>query len=46
MKNEFMNRAIELSIESVNRGGGPFGCVIVKGEKIISERSNRGYINK
>ena len=25
MKNKFMSRAIELSIESVNNGGGPFG---------------------
>ena len=41
MKNEFMKRAIELSIESVNNGGGPFGCVIVKDEKIISEGSNK-----
>ena len=41
MKNEFMKRAIELSIESVNMGGGPFGCVIVKGEKIVSEGSNK-----
>ena len=36
-----MKRAIELSIESVNKGGGPFGCVIVKGEKIVSEGSNK-----
>ena len=41
MKNEFMKRAIELSIESVNRGGGPFGCVVVKNDKIISEGSNK-----
>jgi len=41
MKNEFMKRAIELSIESVNKGGGPFGCVVVKDEKIISEGSNK-----
>ena len=41
MKNEFMKRAINLSIESVNKGGGPFGCVIVKGEKIVSEGSNK-----
>ena len=41
MKNEFMKRAIELSIESVNRGGGPFGCVIVKDRKIVSEGSNK-----
>ena len=36
-----MKKAIELSIESVNKGGGPFGCVIVKDEKIISEGSNK-----
>ena len=36
-----MKRAIELSIESVNSGGGPFGCVVVKNEKIISEGSNK-----
>ena len=36
-----MKRAIELSIESVNKGGGPFGCVIVKGEKIVAEGSNK-----
>ena len=36
-----MKRAIELSIESVNKGGGPFGCVVVKDEKIISEGSNK-----
>ena len=41
MKNEFMKRAIELSIESVNKGGGPFGCVVVKDEKIVSEGSNK-----
>ena len=41
MKNKFMKRAIELSLESVNSGGGPFGCVIVKDNKIISEGSNK-----
>ena len=41
MKNEFMKRAIELSVESVNNGGGPFGCVVVKGDKIIAEGSNK-----
>ena len=40
MKNKFMERAIELSIESVNIGGGPFGCVIVKDDKIVAEGSN------
>ena len=37
MKNKFMQRAIELSIESINSGGGPFGSVITKGNEIISE---------
>ena len=41
MKNEFMKRAIELSIESVKNGGGPFGAVIVKDDKIIAEGSNK-----
>ena len=41
MKNKFMARAIELSIESVNTGGGPFGSVIVKDEKVIAEGSNK-----
>ena len=41
MKNKFMQRAIELSIESIDSGGGPFGSVIVKDEKIISEGMNR-----
>ena len=40
MKNQFMQRAIELSIESINIGGGPFGSVIVKENKIIAEGSN------
>ena len=40
MKNEFMKRAIELSIESVKNVGGPFGAVIVKDDKIIAEGSN------
>ena len=36
-----MKRAIELSIENVNKGGGPFGCVVVKDNKIVSEGSNK-----
>jgi len=41
MKNEFMKRAIELSVENVSKGGGPFGSVIVKDNKIIVEGSNK-----
>ena len=40
MSNKFMKRAIELSIKSVNGGTGPFGAVIVKDDKIISEGFN------
>ena len=36
-----MKRAIELSVESINKGGGPFGSVIVKDNKIIAEGSNK-----
>ena len=36
-----MKRAIELSVESVNNGGGPFGSVIVKDNKILAEGSNK-----
>ena len=36
-----MKRAIELSIESVNRGGGPFGSIIVKDNNIVAEGSNK-----
>lgn len=40
-KQEFMRRAIQLSLESVKHGGGPFGAVIVKEGKIIAEAANR-----
>ena len=41
MKNEFMKRAIELSVKNVDKGGGPFGSVIVKNNKIIAEGANK-----
>ena len=40
-KNNFMLRAIELSINSANGTGGPFGCVIVKEDKIFAEGFNK-----
>src|SRR5690554_4075151 len=40
MQKEYMRRAIELSRKSLANGGGPFGAVIVKDGKIISETSN------
>lgn len=36
----FMSKAIQLSIESVKTGGGPFGAVIVKNGEIIAINSN------
>ena len=36
-----MVRAIKISIENVNSGGGPFGSVIVKDDKIIAEGVNK-----
>jgi len=42
MKNRFMARAIELSMESVQLGrGGPFGAVIVKDGTIVAEGVNQ-----
>ena len=40
MNNQFMTQAIELSIKSVKNGTGPFGAVVVKDNKIISEGFN------
>jgi tRNA(Arg) A34 adenosine deaminase TadA len=37
---QFMREAIRLANESVNRGGGPFGAVIVKDGKVIAGSSN------
>jgi len=39
-QNKFMQRAIDLSRQSIKTGGGPFGAVIVKNGKIIAEASN------
>ena len=41
MKNKFMARAIELSMDSVKKGSGPFGCVIVFKNEIIAEGFNK-----
>lgn len=37
---EFMREAIRLSIESVEKGGGPFGAVVVKNGKIVAGSAN------
>lgn len=39
---KFLERAIELSRQGMQGGsGGPFGCVIVKGDEIIGEGCNK-----
>jgi len=38
---DFMREAIRLSVENVKNGGGPFGAVIVKGNKIIAKGANQ-----
>lgn len=37
----YMRMAIELAMESVNTGGGPFGAVIVRNGKVIATGVNR-----
>jgi guanine deaminase len=37
----WINRAVELAVENVKAGGGPFGCVIVKDGECIAEGVNR-----
>lgn len=39
-ENKFMRMAIELSKESVAKGGGPFGAVIVRDGEVIARGSN------
>ena len=41
----FMQKAIDLSVENVKNGGGPFGAVIVKNGEIIAEGVNRVTAN-
>jgi len=38
---KFMRKAIQLSIDNVKNGGGPFGAVIVKDGKVIATGVNR-----
>ncbi|MEY2531908.1 MAG: guanine deaminase [Verrucomicrobiota bacterium] len=42
MNKRFMREAIRLSIEMMRRGkGGPFGAIVVKGNKIVGRGSNQ-----
>ena len=38
--NFFLEKAIEKAVENIERGGGPFGAVIVKDGKIIASSHN------
>lgn len=40
MKETFMRMAIDLSIENIDKGGGPFGAVIVKDGVVIAASAN------
>lgn len=42
---EFMLHAIDLAVENVRNGGGPFAAVIVKDGKIVAEGVNRVTAN-
>jgi tRNA(Arg) A34 adenosine deaminase TadA len=37
----FMKMAIELSIENIDQGGGPFGAVIVRNGRVVAKGANR-----
>ncbi|BAC12340.1 nucleoside deaminase [Oceanobacillus iheyensis] len=37
----FMSKAIELAVSNISQGGGPFGAVIIKDNKIIAEGTNQ-----
>lgn len=41
----FLRRAVEMAMESINNGGGPFGAVITNDGKIISEAYNKVVLN-
>ena len=40
-KQELIQRAIDLAVENVRNGGGPFGAVIARGGEIVAEGVNR-----
>ena len=42
---KFMEMAIELSIENVANGGGPFGAVIVRNGEVVATGTNRVTAN-
>lgn len=45
MNKQFMRQAIQLAIDNIKNGGGPFGAVIVKNGKVIATGVNRVTAN-
>jgi guanine deaminase len=43
---EFLIRAVEIAREGIKNGTGPFGAVIAKGNKIVSEAVNRVVLDR
>ena len=41
----FMQMALDLSVENVKNGGGPFGAVIVKDGEVVATGANRVTAN-
>jgi tRNA(Arg) A34 adenosine deaminase TadA len=44
-KSNYIKRAIDLAVENVEKGGGPFGAVIVMNGEIVAEGVNRVTAN-
>lgn len=44
-ENRFMQLAIDLSVENVANGGGPFGAVIVRNDEVVATGVNRVTAN-
>ena len=42
---KFLGKAVGLASESITKGGGPFGAVIVKDNKILSEAYNTVFLS-
>ena len=42
---DFMRQAIDLAVENIKNGGGPFGAVIVKDGKVVATGANRVTAN-
>lgn len=41
----FMQTAIDISVENVRNGGGPFGAVVVRNGEIVATGANRVTAN-